>query len=223
MQVVGLDGWRGGWVAVVLEEGRFLEAAIAATVGQAASAYPAAAVLGIDIPIGLPESGRRRADEEARRRLGPRRSSVFFTPPRSVIETDSYAAANALAKAEFGFGISKQAYMLRPKILEVDRHVRSAAGVIREVHPELAFRDLAGADVPSKQTYAGIVIRRRLLEGAGVVIPEDIGEAGSVPLADVLDAAAVATVADKIGRNVAVPIPDPPVLDGQGIPMAIWH
>jgi predicted RNase H-like nuclease len=54
---------------------------------------PDAAILGNDIPIGLPESGRREADLAARPRLGARRNSVFFTPPRAVIEVATHAEA----------------------------------------------------------------------------------------------------------------------------------
>nr|WP_231640215.1 DUF429 domain-containing protein [Micromonospora sp. NRRL B-16802] len=41
------------------------------------------AVIGIDIPIGLPDTGRRQADVLAYKLVGPRRSSVFMTPVRS--------------------------------------------------------------------------------------------------------------------------------------------
>ena len=52
----------------------------------------------IDIPIGLPESGRRACDLEARAMLGPRRSSVFTGVRRPLLALDSYEAANAWAR-----------------------------------------------------------------------------------------------------------------------------
>jgi predicted RNase H-like nuclease len=36
------------------------------------------AAVAVDIPIGLPATGPRSCDVEARQRLGPRRSSVFL-------------------------------------------------------------------------------------------------------------------------------------------------
>jgi predicted RNase H-like nuclease len=45
---------------------------------------------GIDIPIGLTASGPRSCDLEARRLLGPRRSSVFPAPAREVLRAWSY-------------------------------------------------------------------------------------------------------------------------------------
>jgi predicted RNase H-like nuclease len=57
-------------------------------------------VLGIDIPIGLPESGPRLADALARQVLGSRASSVFSTPIRAALEAEPYAEANALAHDE---------------------------------------------------------------------------------------------------------------------------
>ena len=48
-------------------------------VGQAATDGPLDAVA-IDIPIGLPDKGRRKADELAKAAIGPRRSSVFIRP-----------------------------------------------------------------------------------------------------------------------------------------------
>ena len=52
-------------------------------------------VIAVDIPIGLPDSAEpRAADIEARKLLGKRRSSVFPTPHRAVLEAPTYAKAN---------------------------------------------------------------------------------------------------------------------------------
>jgi predicted RNase H-like nuclease len=86
MQTLGVDAARGGWIAVALEDGRFADAALERRFPGILERFPHAAVVGVDIPIGLPEPGaRRRADVEARRVVGARRSSVFFTrrEPRS--------------------------------------------------------------------------------------------------------------------------------------------
>ena len=82
--VIGCDVAKGTWVAVVLRDGAFARAFTATTLAEVA-AEPAAAIA-VDIPIGFPESGARTADIEAARFVGPRRSSVFPTPPRAVWE-----------------------------------------------------------------------------------------------------------------------------------------
>jgi predicted RNase H-like nuclease len=77
----------------------------------------------IDIPIGLSETGLRGCDREARRLLGPRRSSVFAAPPYFALEERSYPELNEESKRRFGRGISKQAFYLLPKIRETDSHL----------------------------------------------------------------------------------------------------
>ncbi|NND03414.1 MAG: DUF429 domain-containing protein [Acidimicrobiia bacterium] len=220
LRVVGLDGWKRGWVGVELTNGAFSSAAIFGCIDEVLDAYPDATIAA-DIPIGLPSTGRREADLLARQRLGIRRSSVFHCPPRDVIETETYAAANALAKERHGFGISKQSYMLRPKILEVDRAIGSGATIF-EVHPEVVFHALVGGDVPSKKTYAGQRTREAALRSVGIELPADIGASGVVPVDDLLDAAAVAYVAHRISLGTAHSLPMPPQADERGRPMAIW-
>lgn len=134
--VAGVDAYKKGWVAVVLEEGTFKRAHVFPTIGDLLSNVSDAAVVGIDIPIGLPASGRRMADTEASAFVGPRRSSVFWTPPRAVLEAETYDEARRVAKAHFGFGVSSQAYRgLRKKILEVDAVIGDDDRLI-EIHPE---------------------------------------------------------------------------------------
>lgn len=222
MEVIGLDGCRSGWVGVVLRGGRFFRALLVERAAAAAVAVPEAVAVAVDIPIGLPATGRRTADQLARDELGPRRSSVFYAPPRDVLMRDSYAAANASAKQHHGYGISKQSYMLRGKILEVDALARLDAR-IHEVHPELAFRAMGGTELSPKKSYAGARQRIRLLAAAGIELPDDLGAAGTVALDDVLDAAAAAWVADRIAGGVASSLPSPPEVDETGVTMAIWY
>ena len=80
----------------------------------------------IDIPIGLPESGPRRADVEARRRVGPRRNSVFPAPARAVLGATTYAEACARSRQVSGKAISKQLFNILGKIAEVDALVTPA-------------------------------------------------------------------------------------------------
>jgi hypothetical protein len=84
MQVAGADVWKGRWVVVVLDDGRFTRAFVAPTIEEAVAELADVAAIGIDMPIGLPAAGTRRpADLAAREFVGKRRNSVFFTPSPS--------------------------------------------------------------------------------------------------------------------------------------------
>ena len=221
MKVIGADGWHKGWVTVTLEDGEFERADVFTNIAEALTAFERVSVVGIDIPVGFPLKGRREADVAAKRLLGPRASSVFFAPPRAVLEEEPYGRANELAKERFGFGISAQSYALRNKILEVDRLADDDR--IFEVHPEVTFWMLAGGPLPSKKTWDGTMRRRQVLEQAGLTLPDDLGPAGAVPIDDVLDAAAASVSAFRIATGESRSLPDPPERGERGRAMAIWY
>lgn len=251
MRVLGADVWDGRWVGVVLDDGddsvddvvggrveAHTAADVRALVAAAQRGGPLA-VVGLDIPIGLAERGHRAADLEARRVLGARRSSVFVTPVRAALEAGSHAEAVVISREATGAGVSVQAYGLRAKVLEVDAWVRDPAASVGhggmrvvEVHPEVAFGRLAAlragdADgchplADRKKSWAGAARRRALLAAAGVVVPDEMGEAGRAAVDDVLDAAVVAWVARRVGLGAARPLPDPPQVTPDGWPAAIW-
>ena len=219
MLVVGVDGWKDGWVGIELVNGRFHRAWLAADGDGLLAEAADAGVVAIDIPIGLSAAGTRACDRAAKQLLGIRSSSLFLAPPRSVMVTEPYAAANALAKSEFGFGISRQAYGLREKVLEIDALEDSR---LREVHPELAFKAMVGEVLPSKRTWAGVEARRRALAAHGIVLPAGLAEVGRVPVDDVLDAAAAAWTAHRIVTGEAEVVPEEVEVDEFGRRMAIW-
>src|SRR5919108_3110460 len=107
MRVIGVDGCRNAWAAVTLIEGRFGRAALLPSLENVLEAEPEATVVGVDTPIGLPESGFRAADLEARRFFGPRWHSVFLTPPRAALEAATYPDAAAVARRLTGAGLSQ--------------------------------------------------------------------------------------------------------------------
>ena len=125
----------------------------------------ALAAVAIDIPIGLARVGPRRADTEARRRLGPRRSSVFPAPVRAVLEASSYEEACVLTRAAIGKAISKQLFNILPKIREVDQLVTPLRQrYLVEMCPELSLAVLDGAPMTyAKTTAAGRAERVRAL------------------------------------------------------------
>jgi len=143
VQVIGLDGCPAGWVVVAVEDGRFAGARVVNTVGDALSAFPEAVAVGVDMPIGLPERGKRRSDEEARTFIRPLQNSVFWTPPEEAITAGTQAEAVAICHRLDAPGMSAQCYALREKILEV-RGAAAEDARIFEVHPEVSFRALSG-------------------------------------------------------------------------------
>ena len=227
MRVTGVDACRRGWVAVSLDVappgGLRLEALAAVRVHPSLAGLldgDAAGVTGIDMPLGLLESGWREADLAARGLLGPRRASVFAIPPRAVWAETSYQAANQRCRELTGRGFSIQAWGLRAKLLEADRYRGTCGHQLYEVHPELAFGAMAGAPLAhSKHTAAGRHLRRALLSQVGLAVPL----VPPAPVTDTLDAAAVAWSAWRTAAGRAVTLPDRPQHDRCGRQIAIRY
>lgn len=200
MIAVGIDGAKRGWMAVALDEDGVRDARLVPTLSAVLDAWPDADAYAIDMPIGLPARGRRRCDEEARTFVGPRAASVFFAPPRSALLIP-YDEALALAP-----GLSRQAYALGAKILEVEPFAARDPRVV-EVHPECSFRELAGAPVEhSKTTWAGFRMRVRLLEAVGIAVPE----LADLPILDTVDAGGAAWSGLRVARGEARTLPPVP-------------
>ena len=220
MRVVGVDGCRDVWAAVSLNDGRFERAMLVPSLADVLGAEPELTVLAVDIPIGLPETGLRAADLEARRFVGRRWRSVFLTPPRAALEAGTYAEAAVAARRLTGAGLSQQSYGLRSKILEADALVDDR---LYEVHPEVTFRAIAGEPLAlGKKTGGGALLRLRLLEHVGISLPTDLGAAASVPLDDLLDAAAAAWSGHRIAIGQAESFPAGLPAPSRSGP-AIWY
>jgi len=70
---------------------------------------------------------------------------------------------------------------LRGKLFDAN-HAAEADSRVYEVHPEVSFCAMAGHPLAHpKKTWVGVMLRRRLLEDAGVCLPDDLGAAGDVP------------------------------------------
>ena len=226
--VLGVDACPGGWVGVVIDPDRrtsvFVAPGIAGLVELVRERHDVS-VVAIDIPIGLPDTGGRRADAEARRALVGKASSVFSTPVRAAVEAATYEEARAanLAATEGGTSVSAQAYALSEKVLQVDAWVRGRPGArVIEVHPELSFARMTGAPVlERKKDAAGVRARREALAAHGIVAPAWFRGAGFGE-DDLLDACAVAWTAVRHALGVSESYPDVPEVFSDGIPAAIW-
>src|SRR3989442_13288566 len=137
MNVAGVDGCRAGWLCVRLQDG-VVEGEVFATFKQLLALLEASSVIAVDIPIGLPTSGERACDRMARQLLGaPRASSVFPAPIWAVTNETDYTVACVKHRAADGRALSKQAFAILPKILEVNQLVLNQAGLqdrVREIH-----------------------------------------------------------------------------------------
>lgn len=231
--VLGVDGCRAGWVGALLRGGSYdvlVAADIASLVDAARQEEPGLAVVGVDIPIGLPDDRARQADRLARARLPlGRKSSVFPTPARAAVSAGSWPrhathrAVSRVNREALGSGLSIQAFNLIPKILDVDVYVRKGAPVtVLEVHPELSLAQIdPTCVVPSKAGPLGRSARKRALRSVGPDTPAYVRGEGYEP-DDLLDACAVACTAARYAAGTAYSLPDPPEVFSDGIPAAIW-
>ena len=152
-RVGGVDGAAGGWVMATTgaNDGAEVEFSLWTSFDGlwAEARWQSLVAVGIDMPIGLPSTEPRSADVEARALLGPRRSSLFWSPPATALDASDYSEANRAAREHLGMGLSKQAYNLLPKIREVRAALSPAdfeVGAVpqaAEVHPELSFAVMA--------------------------------------------------------------------------------
>jgi predicted RNase H-like nuclease len=228
VRVAGVDGCRGGWVVVTVGADPASPStvevvpAIASVIDRVRDG--ALAAVGVDMPIGLAEDGRRLADREARALLGTRRSSLFPTPPAAVLGATDYADALARCRAASGVGLSKQAFNLLPKMRELAAAIDPALqAAIAEVHPETTFTVLGGAPCAhGKRTATGAAERRALLAPAFADLATHLTRVPrGAAVDDVLDAFAAAWTARRIALGTATWLGDPDARDARGFHLTI--
>ena len=207
--VIGVDACEDGWVFIRLEDGAFESARVYGEFAEGVEESTDAEAIGVDIPIGYPRppATQRLADGQARAMVGPRRSSVFPTPHPDVLGEQNWKDANQKSRNRFGRGLTQQSFALKPKINEV-ADVAARDNRVYEVHPEVSFVALAGQHLEvSKKQWNGHNARRALLAAHGILIPDDLGNTGTVGADDVLDAAAAAWSAHRIAEGRAISLP----------------
>lgn len=212
--LVGIDGYPGGWVAATIHEAGI--GWTVAIIDEIDALCPTDAVVAIDIPIGLLDTGWRDCDRLAKVALPGASSRVFMTPPRAVLEVGLGAPndqAQDVSRRLTGQGVSRQALGLATRILAVDRMLARAArpGVI-EVHPELCFAAMAGdaaVALVSKKSAAGV--GQRLAELRPWLPDVDAVIAAcppGVPIDDALDALAALWSAQRWTGGQARTLPE---------------
>lgn len=206
--MAGVDGTKGGWVGVVLDDGSFAADHLLREVKTDFSELGDVAIIAVDAPIGF---GPREADAAARRFLKGAAAAVFPAPAREILERPFGP----------GLGVSAQAHALGPRILHMTELAQSDAR-IREVHPEVSFRAMNGGSQLRfrKKSAGGALERVELLRRNGIDL-DLLGAAAAAPLDDVLDAAAAAWSAQRIATRRAESLPHPPE-EVEGRQVAIW-
>ncbi|TJV39834.1 MAG: DUF429 domain-containing protein [Mesorhizobium sp.] len=250
MTVVGVDGCRAGWIAVRRDPGAAPSVAVFPSFAALLDALPAGATVAVDMPIGLPDvsqKGGRGPEALVRPLVGNRQSSVFAIPSRAALyaHTDDFTTieawhaahrqASEVAKATSNppRGVSIQAFGIFAKIREVDAVLIARPELRRRVfesHPEVAFCRLnedQAMRLPKKikgaVNPAGMAERKALLCRHGYVRGFlDRTPPRGAAADDFLDAAAMMLIAGRIASGEARPLPDPPLADRFGIPVAIW-
>lgn len=248
--VCGVDGCPAGWVAVWRETSDTTpETAVFSTFRRLIEAFSTAAIITVDMPIGLPDfitGGGRGPEQAVRPHLGPRQSSVFSVPSRAavyaecgpfsgqkdMIEAHKRASAVALATSDPPRKISIQAFNLFPKIREIDMRLREQPELtlrVFESHPEFAFavlNDNAPMKLPKKikgkVNFPGMEERKGLLVKSG--LPRhflDQPPPRGAAADDFLDACVMLLIAERIRAGKAKPHPSPLIPDGHDIPVAI--
>jgi len=229
--VIGVDGCKGGWVAVAWHDDSSapVEAHVVSRFEDVIAMD--AEIIAVDIPIGLPDIARngRGCDGEARRRLKGKASSVFPAPARPTLQARDHGEASAINRrfSDPSHGISAQAYNILAKIAEVDRLISpSLQSRVHEVHPELCFYTMNGdKSVREKKREAGGQERRiALLRENG--FPFDRTKHPASPrrywgLDDLIDACACAWSARRIRDGLNLRLSADPPLDGRGLRMEI--
>lgn len=228
--LAGADGCKDGWVVVTQHsDSGGVYHFVVSSIAEVFQRRPAPDLVAIDIPIGIPESGQRRCDVAARRLLGSFRGrSVFAAPVRGMLPAHSYEHACRTGRSIDGRALSRQCWSILPKISEVDRLLRRDSGMrdrVREVHPEVSFRALAGAPmVEPKRSKKGQADRLRLLEKVygGAVHHAITGcRKHGAKADDVLDAFVALWSAGRIHNGSALALPEECETDRFGLRMQI--
>ena len=227
MDVVGVDGCSGGWIAAFRAPGGDIACRRIELLADLFEGEEPPRIVAVDVPIGLLARGARECDVEARRLLKQRRSSVFPAPIRCLLRAASHAEASRMRRETEGKGVSIQTWEIVPKIAEADALLRGHAGrpdVVREAHPEVSFyflnrrRPMRFAKTTAEGRFERL---SALARWCGPVAARLAGTRRglSCQADDVIDALVALWTAERIAAGRAVTIPADPPRDDYGLRM----
>lgn len=222
----GVDCYSRGWLVLRCafdRKGRMEIVALEGHPGFASVVALPDKLIVVDVPIGLhprPASGPRACDTEARRLLRTRAASVFPAPTRAALNAATFEHAKKIGP------MNLQTFGILRKVADVDGAMDPTMQIrIREGHPELSFREMAngGGDLRTKTSAEGRAQRQRLLAKLGLDVDALLERRPpGAHVDDVLDAAAMAWTAARIGYEQAHAIPLNAPRDATGLRMEIW-
>ncbi len=234
MRIAGIDGYTGGWIAVVIDDGNFATAQVFSNKDlETLIELNRIAYAIVDIPIGLTSDSEPRNTEAAMRKfLKKRHVCVFNTPCRQALDTideNDYWLASDVNRKILGVKLTKQTFYIMEKIREADVIVQKLGqDKIREGHPEVSFKVLANDKVlnlENKKTNEGKKQRIDFLEGAGfdcANLKQHLPNHHPAKLDDLLDAAVLAWSANRWKNNEHESFPSTPKKDSKNLEMVVY-
>ena len=235
MKTLGIDNCRAGWIAVCLDNEnsgyKILESD-----QDLADVFEEYDRIFIDVPIGLEDENYvRKCDELLRKVLGSDYYASVFNPPvRPALNAPTYAEASMMSFEITQKKLSVQAWNIVPNIRAVDQLLQNHQEYrdkVFESHPELVFQKLNGGNpiLQKKQTKKGLRHRLGLLKARNSLTDDyfrDIKEEyrrNQVEEDDIIDAMALALVANLSVDQPIKTIPENPEKDSSGLTMAIHY
>ncbi|MCJ2086451.1 DUF429 domain-containing protein [Methylobacterium sp. E-005] len=229
--IAGADGFKSQWCVVLqnVESGE-LRARICPSFAGLLTLAEKPSVITVDIPIGLPEvtrPGGRLCEQQARKILGSRASSVFSAVGRAALRAHSQVEADQISRDAGGLGVGAHAWGLAEKLREADAVMTpERQHLVREVHPEVSFWAMNGrSPLPAgKKTLEGMLGRMDALEAEGFpsTFVRQLPVGLRVGRDDFLDACAALWTARRISAGLAERLPEQLDLDSRGLDQAIW-
>lgn len=234
-RAIGIDGCRGGWLAVWRVD-RTWNSQLIRDRSTLVEILKGAARTFIDMPVGLSETeASRLCDRQLRKILGRSFSTSVFNPPiRDAVDATSYAEACQLNSAKTGKKLSIQSWNIVPKLRELNEiliEFPELQNLTFESHPELLFYQINHQTHLKfkKKTQQGQQERLALLENeiqdppSTFAVLRDRYLKKEVADDDIVDAMVLACCADRSLKTGLKSLPNPPEVDAKGLKMGIYY
>ena len=217
--IIGMDGCSAGWFTTKIVDKQSLIFNIIEDLNDDYLKKSNLSHIGIDIPLYLSKTGKRRAEIEARFLLKKRACTIFSPPTFNVLRAKNYIDACEINFKECGNRISKQSWNLFPKIKEAQKFLENnlicQVGIF-EIHPELSFMAMNDMNLveASKKTDIGKEIRIKLIKKFFPTFSFELVrnkyKKNQVLDDDILDSISVLWSTQRIVDNIAQFVPKDP-------------
>ncbi|MEX2602248.1 MAG: DUF429 domain-containing protein [Balneolaceae bacterium] len=234
MKTAGVVPCQAGWISVTFDEG-LQHYKVLRGENELSELFELTGRLFIHIPIGLcDDSYSRTCEDLLKKELGEiAKDHIIHAPVRSVLHAPSYVEASMQSLENTDQELSLQSWKLTPKIKIVDRLLRESEEVAEKVyesHPELLFTRLNGGVIyQSKLTRKGLRHRLELVTSEEEIAADFFREIkeefrrNEVGEEEILGAMALAYGAKASIQTRIRSLPDPPLVDSEGLRMAIYY